>query len=78
MEKKRWFASTLTKRLVVSILIIIQLLFIIFVAIRGIRYSALINVVLKAISLLVAFNILNLLPFFERSKFNVCIIYPPY
>lgn len=58
MEKKRWFASTLTKRLVVSILIIIQLLFIIFVAIRGIRYSALINVVLKAISLLVAFNIL--------------------
>lgn len=59
MEKKRWFASTFTKRLVVSVLILIQLGFLIFVIVSGGNASKIIDAFLRTVSFFVAFAILR-------------------
>ena len=59
MEKKRWFASTFTKRLVVSILILIQLGFLFFVIVSGGNASKIIDAFLRTVSFFVAFAILR-------------------
>lgn len=57
--RKNWFHVLFTRRTMVAMLIIVQLLFLGFLIFGGSAYSGLINHILSIISLLVAFHILK-------------------
>lgn len=57
--RKNWFRALFTRRIMVAMLIIVQLLFFGFLLFGGSKYSGLINHILSLISVFVAFHILK-------------------